>query len=102
MKTLRRRQQVPEGNRTEARDAAASWIEDEVLSEDRWPMTYTNMAEESGWSRQHIANTIENYFVEVDTEDDQIGHEVSNVFEAYRRGYSDGWEDGYERGTESN
>lgn len=103
MQTLRRRRQIPQGKRTEARDAAASWIEENVIEEDRWPLTYTEMAEESGWSRQHIANTIEYYFAEADTESQEVMQdEFASRFEAYRAGFNDGWEEGYKRGVDSN
>jgi hypothetical protein len=53
---------VPDEVATTARDEAADWIEAEVVEAGRWPMDLQDMGEESGWSRQHIKNTLDHYF----------------------------------------
>lgn len=59
---LERKPHVPPGVRTEGKNDAANWIEEEVLNKGRWPMALTQMAEESDWSRQHLRNTLSDYF----------------------------------------
>lgn len=55
-------EKIPSSIRTKGKDQAAKYIIHEVLSKDRWPMSYSEMAEESGWSRQHIRNVVSDYF----------------------------------------
>lgn len=68
-KKIRRKSEVPESDRTAGKDAAAEFIEEEVLEKGRWPMHLTEIADlseeklgDDGWSRQHITNTINDYF----------------------------------------
>lgn len=63
---IRRKDHIPDEDRTEARDAAAEDIE------RLWPATLTEIAAETEWSRQHIANTLERYFVPVQTGGRQV------------------------------
>lgn len=97
---ITRRESVPEDKRTPARDACADWIDSEIVETGRWPMDYSAIADLSqasesvdGWSRQHIANTLEAYFVP-----DIVGLSRDEMWQrmlsAYRLGYSDGFDDG--------
>lgn len=52
---------IPESVRTPGKDDAAEKIR-EIVDAGRWPMDLQDIAEESDWSRQHIANTIQAYF----------------------------------------
>lgn len=98
--TLRRKSAVPPSDRTEERDAAADWIEQNVIEQGRWPMTYTEIAEETGWSRQHISNTISDYFTTETSEaetDPEAPQEKGDgrdneIFRVYRTGVQDGIE----------
>lgn len=54
---LRRRDPVPEDVRTPARDEAAAYIE------DMWPAHLQDIAAEAGYSREHIRNTLDAYFI---------------------------------------
>lgn len=94
-----------ETERTEERDAAADWIEAEVIAKGRWPMTLTDMDEESRWSRQHLRNTLNAYYTPADST--QSGVDVDDLdalpqaipgrerelMQAYRMGYRDGRRD---------
>jgi hypothetical protein len=106
--------------RTSGKDDAAEYIENEVLAKGRWPMDLVDIADEAGWSRQHIANTLDDYFTFVESgngndkedvertrvpmpPDDVSGErvyiEIPNDVdeESYIRGYFAGWLDGRER-----
>jgi len=96
---LRRKEDVPDDARTPQKDAAAAFVEREIIDKDRWPMEFTEMAQLSdekakngGWSRQHFSNTISDYFKEIDEERAQAA-EFDDMFEAYRQGYRDGFRD---------
>lgn len=95
---------VPPSERTEARDDAAEYIE------EMWPTTLTEIAEESGYSRQHVKNTLSRYFKPAEEEGNNMeitagdapdlnlpGHE-RELLQAYRLGYRDGFEDGRDAG----
>lgn len=91
-----RRIPVPEEKRTPDKDQAAVWIE------DSWPATLTEIAEKSGYSRQHIKNTLVDYFEEADEshasreipddDTDALGVD-SPVVRALLIGYRLGWRD---------
>lgn len=53
---------IPDSVRTPGKDDAAEYIQDNVIEKGRWPMDLTDIANEAGWSRQHIANTLDTYF----------------------------------------
>lgn len=57
-------------NRTPGKDEVAEHIKTEVIAKGRWPIQMTQLAEETGYSRQHAANVVSDYFVGVD--DDEI------------------------------
>jgi len=54
---------IPSNVRTPGKDDAAEYIQEEVVEKGRWPMDLNKIAEEAGWSRQHIKNTIDDYFI---------------------------------------
>lgn len=53
---IERKENVPEDDRTPDRDKAAEVID------DMWPAKLDKIAEEAGYSRQHIRNTIDFYY----------------------------------------
>lgn len=58
--------------RTKGKDEVARYIVEEVLADNRWPIMMTQLAEETGYSRQHCANVISDYFEPVtDSRDSQ-------------------------------
>lgn len=94
---IQRKDEVPPDQRTTDRDRAADWIQVHIVDADRYATTtMAEMADESGWSRQHIANTLDAYFEPADPEAAPEIHEtvdVELILEIYRKGYRDGWED---------
>lgn len=95
----------PDEQRTDARDEAADWIE------DMWPATLSDIAEESGFSRQHIRNTLDTYFrpagsslqtmaAQPDTleglEDLPVPKHERDILRAVNLGYRLGYQDGRE------
>lgn len=81
---IRLKQSVPEETRTESKDKMAWYIVREVVWAGRWPLTMTKIAEETDFTRQHVTNTLNEYFEEAETE-----WVREDVFEAYRTGYRD-------------
>lgn len=59
---IERRAQVPDHARTDGKTAVAEYIASEIVDEGRWPTTLTAIEEETEWSRQHIRNTLNDYF----------------------------------------
>lgn len=105
---LQRKASIRNSERTGSRDEVADWIEEHAADDwNEWTMT--DIAEEVGYSRQHVANTVEAYFEPVDREGNSIGgklqqgsnpenesplHALSQrELEIYRMGYRDGWRD---------
>lgn len=87
---IRRREVVPEDQRTQERTKAADWIEENIIKEGRWgEMPMREIAEESQWSRQHIANTLDAYFEPADSPAG-LGTEGRSL--DYRQGFRDGIE----------
>lgn len=63
-----RRKAAPD-NPTDGKRKAADWIEAHVVDEGRWPMQYQDITAEidadpdiKSYSRQHITNTLHDYF----------------------------------------
>lgn len=52
---------IPESVRTPGKDEAAAWIEEFVVQSGK-DMPKLQIAKGSGWSRQHISNTLRDYF----------------------------------------
>jgi len=88
---------VPKHDQTDDRDEAARWIEQE------WPASLSAIAERSGYSRQHISNTLRTYFEPADEEAEQVADtplsnatlevDVMKLIEVFRLGYRLGRED---------
>lgn len=118
---LVRKQSIPESDRTPERDKAADWI-DEHAADDWEDWNFTDIEDETDWSRQHIANTVEKFFepadamhqssqgssVPADVRQSQpvdLGQEqlpqwvLDAVKEAYRDGYRDGIQDAQPGGS---
>lgn len=62
-KSIRLRDDIPEGVRTPGKDECAAWIQQHMV-EAGVELPKTQISEGSGWSRQHISNTLRDYFVE--------------------------------------
>lgn len=103
---IQRREDVPNEEYSVERKRAADWIEEHVLEAGKWPMQMNEIAEQTKWSRQHIANTVEAFFEPVFSLQEIAveGHleEFDSVFEAYRVGYQDGYADGREDALNEN
>lgn len=111
---LQRKKFVASDYRTDERDRAADWFEQEILDKDRWPLNLSQLEEESEWSRQHIKNVLDHYFEVVDEEtgakSEVTGRPVIDgervelsvtipgdvEVEAYLRGFIAGYVDGIE------
>lgn len=102
---LRRRNRVPVEGRTKERAVASNWLETELVDKGRWPVELVQLADESGWSRQHIKNTLDYYFEPV--RDEQVDDVQTEIIQhdngriqidipadvdkvSYLRGYLDG------------
>jgi hypothetical protein len=53
-------------DRTPGKDEVAQYLVDEIIAEGRWPLNMTELAEETGYSRQHVSNVVADYFEGVD------------------------------------
>lgn len=93
---IKRKDVIPEDKRTPGKDQAAQYIEEEVIEKDRWPMQLSEIADETQWSRQHISNTLNDYFEPAEDGERRLENVMDlaeRLNEAYRRGYQDGWRD---------
>ena len=91
---LVRKASVPERDRTPQRDDAADYIE------DMWPEhSLREIAEESGFSRSHIQNTIDRYFEPADRQESHNGDtrtvEIDIPEGVDEKAYLIGWINGY-------
>jgi len=87
---LQRKPEVPQDDRTPARDDAADWLEKHVVEEDRWAdVSLAQLGEESDWTRQHLSTVLDLYF-------EPVEEVPESILEAYRKGYRDGFQDGLE------
>lgn len=103
---IRRRTMVPPDDRTPKRTEVADWIEEHAADEwERW--STSQVADETGYSRQHVDNVLRYYFKPVresnvfediadrldidDLEDrnDLLGELTSKELLIYRLGYRD-------------
>lgn len=64
-------------DRTQGKDQVARHIVDEVLAEGRWPIMMTQLAEETGYSRQHCANVVSDYFEPATETNDSSKHSTT-------------------------
>lgn len=104
---IERKQHIPAEVRTDGKDEVADWIESEIIDNGRWPMDMQDIAEEAGWSRQHVTNTIRDYFetkdggatLSINDTRAQIEFEVPGGVDrqSYVQGYLRGWLDGTEQ-----
>jgi len=108
---LTRKRHVPAEYRTDGKDEAADWLEEHVINAGRWPMDLSDIADEAGWARQHMANTLRDYFepaggdLRIDRPDGGAAGTVSieidvppeDDADAYLRGYLRGWLDAQEQ-----
>jgi len=107
---IKRKTHIPEQHRTPKRSQAADWIEEHAADDWRnW--THTEIADETGFSRQHIDNVVEYYFEPAGADSDvealadelglgnvsslerAVGGDVSRELLIYRLGYRDGQRD---------
>jgi len=93
---LQRKQRVPDSDRTAARDEVADWIE--AHAADDWvEWTMTAVAEEVGYSREHVAKTLEAYFEPAGADGrselaELLGGEApTEQSSEYRAGFSEGF-----------
>jgi len=102
---IERQDYVPDSRRTPDRDDAADWLESELVTGDRdWPeTTIVELSEISGWSRGHIARTLDAYFEPAaGSRGDvlaELASEIDNVDPSGTE-YADGFRDGFEAGME--
>ena len=100
---ITRKPTIPDSEQTPMREKAAEWIE-EHAADDWQNWTFTKIADETEFSRQHIANTVQTYFQPTDgssasptkasvSRADAPEWVLEAVKEAYRDGYRDGVED---------
>lgn len=73
----KRKENIPSDIRTPGKDEAADAI-DEIIESGRWPMDIKDIADEAGWSRQHIANTLEGYYQTEHVESDNGNENAVN------------------------
>jgi len=64
---LERKDYIPDAVRTAGKDEVADWLDANVFSKDRWPVPVTQLVEEMAedgveYSRQHISNTLTDYY----------------------------------------
>lgn len=100
---IERKDTVGDSDRTPKRDEVAEWIDEHAA--DNWgEWTFTEISDETGFSRQHIANTVDAYFRPADAGVDLsavadaeasevIGDAAYRDLLLYRQGYRDGWRD---------
>ena len=68
---IRRRDNIPDSIRTPGKDDAALVIENEIAN-GNWPLTPSELAERSDWSRSHMRNVLDQYFEPVDEHGDPV------------------------------
>lgn len=70
---IRRRDNIPDSIRTPGKDDAALVIENEIAN-GNWPLTPSELAERSDWSRSHMRNVLDQYFEPVEAELSERGN----------------------------
>lgn len=86
---IERKTNIPEENRTPDRDKAAKVID------DMWPAKVQDIAEEAGYSPQHIRNTLELYYNTVEKDSGEITITIPSDVENphdYLKGLTDAME----------
>lgn len=100
---LRRRSYVPDADRTPDRDDAADWLEEHLVDGD-WDWQETSISEISeatGYSRQHIATTLEHYFEPVDGDGRRIQLGELAMAAVDREASGEDFESGFRQGFEA-
>lgn len=114
---IERKPHVPDKHRTPDRTKVADWIEEHAANEwQEW--THAEIAEETGYSRQHVDKVVEYYFQpegessdvealadelgvgDVTTLQQALGADVSRELLIYRMGYRDGQRDAQDEAKE--
>jgi hypothetical protein len=97
---LQRKQFVPDHERTPDRDELADWIEREIVDGAReWAdMTISEIHEETGWSREHVARVLDGYFEAASGDRDELDRLLQSMpspsgGDEYQQGYRAGWND---------
>jgi len=98
---LRRKDSVPDSDRTARRDALADFLETEFAngSRDWQATTMTEIADERDCSRQFVSDTLDAYFQPAGNDDGGLPGIMapgSEVPDEYREGYRDGLRDALE------
>lgn len=116
---IERKPDIPESAQTPDRDIVADWIEENAV--DEWlNWSFKDVGDETGYSRQHVANTVKNYFEPAPPDDgrksngssppvtvgsvDQLDESqmpdwvIQKVKDAYREGMQDGIDEGIKIG----
>lgn len=70
-------------NRTEGLDEVAQYVVDEIIAKGKWPVQMTEIAEETGYSRQHCSNCISRYFRGANQTQDQEQTQPAEIRIAY-------------------
>jgi len=93
---------VPASQRTPERDEVAAWVEEQFVDGDEafgaW--TFSDMADEVGFSRTHVTKVLELYFDPVTDSDDDAGplsdalDDIEQTGDGYRAGLRDGFREG--------
>lgn len=100
---LKRKQRVPRSDRTPDRTKAAEWIDEHVIPSERdWEeWTIKEIAEGSGWSREHISNTLDRYFEPAHSPAEDVLDTLTDGMvdaehsgDGYREGLRDGFREG--------
>lgn len=98
---LQRKSFVPDSDRTADRTKAADWIEANAADEwEQWTMT--DVADETGYTREHIATTLEHYFEPAGQSRRGLFDEVAGAGldqEASGEGFQAGYTQGFEAGA---
>lgn len=78
---------LPDDIRTPQRDEVARYILNDVLPSNRWPMQMTELAEETGYSRQHVTNVVKLYFTDAtETSEHESDAEMVDMDRVDRQG----------------
>lgn len=98
---IERQDYVPDSRRTPDRDEAADWIDMHVVDGDRdWgETTMSEIAEAAGYSREHIATTLDHYYQPAGQSQDLASELAGDIptpegTSEFRDGFAYGWREG--------
>jgi len=110
---IRRRPYVPPEKRTPAREEVARYVETEVLADGAWPVTMTELADATGYSRTLVTEALDIYFEPAESDRDEtlraryieqidvevpVPNDLDEVeTQAYLRGFRQGFLQDYRR-----